>query len=209
MKLVFISDTHNKHEQINVPPCDVVCHCGDSTMHGDLSEYLVFAKWFARLEAKHKVLIPGNHDFCLQEMLDICKEETNGYGIHLLLDSGIVLDGVSFWGTPWVPNLVNWAFYGPRDQLLNKFSLVPNGVNVLLSHGPPRGMMDNVRLQNVGSEEMREMTNEVKPKIHAFGHIHEGTGMRRMEDGRVFINCSSLDERYNVRPENNYYEVTL
>lgn len=209
MKIVFISDTHNKHESLEIPECDVVAHCGDSTMHGDLGEYLVFAKWFGRLPAKHKVLIPGNHDFCLQEMLDICVHETDGYNIRLLLDSGVILDGVSFWGTPWVPNLINWAFYGNREQLIQRYSLIPEGINVLLSHGPPRGIMDNVRVENVGSVELLNETLDVKPRIHAFGHIHEGTGMRRMEDGRLFINCSSLDERYQPRKENNMFVVTI
>jgi selenophosphate synthetase-related protein len=32
--VVFISDTHGRHDSVRVPACDVLCHCGDIMFMG-------------------------------------------------------------------------------------------------------------------------------------------------------------------------------
>ena len=89
MKLVFISDTHNQHNNINVPEGDFIIHCGDVSGRGYKSEIEFFVDWFSSLPHRHKIMIPGNHDFLFEEYYDIAKNMVDSRGIVCLIDSGI------------------------------------------------------------------------------------------------------------------------
>ena len=57
MKILQISDTHNRHQQLtNLPVADVIVHCGDFTDMGTEDEVLDFLNWFIGLPYAHKVL---------------------------------------------------------------------------------------------------------------------------------------------------------
>ncbi|KAK3334525.1 Metallo-dependent phosphatase-like protein [Neurospora tetraspora] len=55
---------------------------------------------------------------------------------------------------------------------------VPPEADVVISHGPPRGVLDVSRLTRTscGSVELWERVKEVRPRLHVFGHIHEAWG---------------------------------
>jgi len=176
-KVVCISDTHSDHLRLkNLPEeADIIIHSGDCTHEGKLSEYVLFIEWFSSLPYKHKVLVPGNHDFLCEQMpiwsRDLAKEK----GVHYLLDSGIELEGFKIWGSPWTPYCGNWAF-SPRDsvKLIVAFNNIPLDTNILVTHGPPKGTFDN----NYGSEHLMSAISHLKElKLHCFGHIHEGYGI--------------------------------
>ena len=60
MKILQISDTHNKHQKLtNLPTADVIVHCGDFTEQGTEEEVLDFLNWFIELPFKHKIFITG------------------------------------------------------------------------------------------------------------------------------------------------------
>ena len=66
MKILQISDTHTKHQQLTyLPTADVIVHCGDFTEQGTEEEVLDFLNWFIELPYKHKIFVTGNHDLCL------------------------------------------------------------------------------------------------------------------------------------------------
>eukprot|EP01084_Bolivina_argentea_P174777 302736_1 len=73
IKLLCISDTHNKHDEIkNIPSADILIHCGDFTMYGKLTEIQNYDKWIENLikvekKFKYAILIAGNHDITLEE----------------------------------------------------------------------------------------------------------------------------------------------
>ena len=47
MKILQISDTHNRHNELtNLPEADVIIHCGDFTEQGTEEEVLDFLNWF-------------------------------------------------------------------------------------------------------------------------------------------------------------------
>lgn len=103
MKILAISDTHNQHSKLEIPKCDILIHAGDATGHGSESETRKFLNWFAKTEAAHKIYVEGNHDFYGErfpnELELMCEER----GITLLKDSGTVIDGNVFWGSPVQP----------------------------------------------------------------------------------------------------------
>jgi Icc-related predicted phosphoesterase len=211
MKLVFISDTHNKHSKISVPDGDFIIHCGDVSGRGYKEEIISFADWFSSLPHKHKIMIPGNHDFMFEKDFDSAKNITDSRNIHLLIDSLVEIEGIKFWGSPITPWFHDWAFNRYRGSTIeHHWNKIPEGIDVLITHGPPAYMENSLSLvlegEDVGCGDLyNAIKRRVKPKISAFGHIHEGYGTHH--DGEtLFINCSILDRRY--APKNKPIEVT-
>jgi Icc-related predicted phosphoesterase len=75
--------------------------------------------------------------------------------------------------------------------------LIPTGTDVLITHGPPMGILDVVRGDHVGCQDLFDRIQLIQPAVHAFGHIHEGSGVHE-KDGTTFVNASICDRRYNA-----------
>jgi len=105
MKIVCISDTHEKHRLLKVPDGDMLIHSGDFTMLGDRKWVEDFNEWLGELPHKHKIVIPGNHDFGFEVDYRriITPEQVKEYEGLLtncvyLNDSGITIEGLNIWG---------------------------------------------------------------------------------------------------------------
>jgi len=206
MKIVTISDTHGKHNDVtpDLPEGDIIIHAGDCTNHGKDYELLNFLDWFGGLPYKHKIFIAGNHDFCFEPTLsaippiypDIAQEYKDK-GIIYLMDQMVEVEGLKIYGSPWQPRFYDWAFNVNRgEEIAKKWAGIPEGLDILVTHGPAFGILDStIGGMRVGCEELYKKVFEVKPKYHICGHIHFGYGMRIL-DGVTFINASSLGEDY-------------
>ena len=84
-------------------------------------------------------------------------------------------------------------------ELAEKWKLIPHDTDILITHGPPHGILDEVPrkywIENTGCEELRKKVEEIRPKAHIFGHIHCGYGQTE-KFGVKFINASNCDESY-------------
>ena len=199
MRIVCLSDTHDLHAEIVVPDGDLLIHAGDVSQGGQPEEIRAFADWFAALPHRHKVLIAGNHDFLFERESEHARTlVTNAV---YLCDEAVEIEGLRIWGSPWQPWFYDWAFNLARGpEIRAKWDLIPEDCDILVTHGPPAGHGDvTVRGEGVGCEDLREAVRRVRPRLHVFGHIHEGYGLTRA-DGTVFVNASSCDVRY--RPVN-------
>lgn len=208
-RITFISDSHTKHEKLNefLPGGDILIHSGDISSRGHTIELLDFFKWFDGLHKyDHKIFIAGNHDFGFQTEPELIKGLLTGYkNIDYLEDDWISIDNgentIKIWGSPWQPEFHSWAFNLPRGKKIKeKWDLIPDDVDILVTHGPPFGKLDYVPISgiNVGCEELLLKVEEIKPKIHQFGHIHEGAGYVYNGDTH-FFNASVLNDRYEFR----------
>ncbi|HYW54792.1 MAG TPA: metallophosphoesterase family protein [Candidatus Elarobacter sp.] len=204
MRLVAVSDTHNRAESIAIPDGDVLLHAGDLTMKGSWSELLQAARWLRALGERYRavVAIPGNHDFGAESDPDDTRALFESYGITWLVDEPAVIDGVRFYGSPWQPWFYDWAFNFPRwdggEAARAAWSRIPHDTDVLITHGPPRGILDltSPAEEHAGCPYLLDAVRE-RPAIraHVFGHIHEGYGQRR-EGDTLFVNASTCDLRY-------------
>lgn len=204
MNITFISDTHGEHHRIpkaHLPGGDAIIHCGDISNRGYKEEIRVFLEWFSKLDQyTHKIFIAGNHDFFFEKNPLQSKELVEQYpNVTYLQDSSITIDGVKIYGSPWQPEFFNWAFNLPRngDRLKVKWMDIPRDTDILITHGPPFGVLDvaprgNI---NVGCELLMEEHQHIKPIIHAFGHIHHSYG-HVLRDNFHYINASCLNEEY-------------
>jgi len=190
MRIVCVSDTHAKHHLTVVPDGDVLVHGGDITRRGQLEDVEDFDRWLGTLPHKHKIVICGNHDFCFQEKPAEARARIT-HAIYLE-DSGCEIDGVTFYGSPWQPWFGGWAFNLARgEELANVWAKIPDRVDVLITHGPPQGILDRTnRDEFAGCRDLFHRVFEVKPKLHVFGHIHEAAGRSEI-DGITFVNAST------------------
>lgn len=207
MRIVCISDTHNCNEQVAVPDGDLLIHSGDATITGTLHEIKLFNRWFASLPHPVKIFVAGNHDTLFEQRPDEAQALLD-IGVIYLQDSAIELEGLKIYGSPWQPRFYDWAFNLMRGaELAEKWKLIPDEVDVLITHGPPNGILDLVPRQGwnekTGCEELRKRVEEIaefgRLKLHVFGHIHCGYGVHE-ELGVKFVNASICDEDY--RPSN-------
>lgn len=202
MKLVFISDTHCLHEQVKVPNGDIVFHCGDALSYGTHKEFLQFIHWYASLPHKYKVYTPGNHDRFVEAQFDLAKIMCQEKGIHLLHNELISIEGLSIYGSAFTPTFFNWSFMLDRGLEIKKaWDKIPTDLDVLISHGPPYGILDECSNGHVGCEELNAAILLKKPKIAAFGHIHEQGAKIESKNNILYINASVCDEDY--RPVNS------
>jgi len=187
MEITFISDTHNLHDKLDLAGGEVLVHCGDVTTWGRKKEFDKFIDWFTRQEYKTKIFVAGNHDFCLEEEGWVVPSN-----IFYLKSSEVIVDGLKFYGHPYTPIYGNMAFNMSEDGLEKENNKVPIDTDVLITHGPPYGILDRTHNgNNVGSASLRRLFLNFNPYINAFGHIHEAYGFRMLDGSRtVFTNCS-------------------
>jgi len=206
MKIAFISDTHNKHEKLNFSSeiyedVDTIIHSGDFSHN--LPQLFEFMEWYSKTPFKNHILIPGNHELCVQKNEDLFYRACKKYDIIGLIDDEVIIDGIKIYGTPWTPVYFNWA-YMKDDYLLDiVWDKIPDDTNILVSHGPSYGILDTVNDYgnkiNVGSRTLADRMDELdKLKIHIFGHIHLSRGMYK-ENGISYINASSINDNYNIK----------
>jgi Icc-related predicted phosphoesterase len=206
LRLVCISDTHNRHQKLALPPGDILVHAGDFSGRGRPDEIRAFDEWLASLPHRHKVVIAGNHDFLFEKS----PAEARALLRHAvyLQDEGVELEGLRFWGSPWQPWFFDWAFNLQRGEpLREKWALIPPGTDVLVTHGPPLGHGDRTADgEAVGCADLLDAVRRLQPRLHVFGHIHEGYGST-LEGRTACHNVSTCDLGY--RPVNAPVVVEL
>lgn len=194
VRIVCISDTHTLHDRLVVPDGDVLVHTGDLSRRGTEREIRAFDLWLGTLPHRHKLVVAGNHDFGFQDA-----SGSTGWLVHgrYLQDVAVTIDGVRFYGSPWQPWFHDWAFNLPRGEpLAAVWARIPADTDVLLTHSPPHGILDaTVYGEHVGCEELADAVARLRPRLHVFGHIHEGYG-ELVREGTRFVNASSCNVRY-------------
>lgn len=207
MIIAVLSDTHNKTSTLRkknaIPDADVYIFPGDMTSFGYDHELRNWRAEVQRLldQGKQVVAIPGNHERGVEanyaNALEIIDPRPD-LGFHWLLDSGCEIDGVQFWGSPWQPYFGGWAYnLKLESELAEKWDMIPDGTDVVITHGPPAGILDvTSRNESVGSTSLLVRISDLKPQVHCFGHIHESYG-RMTIGGTEYINAAICTKSYD------------
>lgn len=184
-------------------------------MHNHDPEYqsywitTTFANWLRNIDAKHKIVVGGNHDFAMQRWNEHYRHMPWTY----LQDRYTEVEGLKIWGTPWVTNLPSWAFNATELDIAKKYDKMPRDVDIIVSHGPAYGIVDRLVgiVSHVGSTTAaNRLMYEDWPKLKAFvcGHIHEAHGYENVK-GIDFYNVAYLDRNYDIDNPNGYTEIVL
>ena len=192
MKIWHISDTHEMHDQLKVPDgIDMVIHSGDMTnsrrMDKNSVELWPFIDWFKSLPISHKVLIAGNHDSAIEGRM-LTQADWDRWQIHYLENNWVEISGHKIWGSPVTPQFNNWCFMMSRDKTHKVWDIIPNDTDIVVTHGPPQGILDLTKgrswtneagdfvpatLEQVGCRSLAKRMEKLQPKLHCFGHIHD------------------------------------
>lgn len=197
MRVVCLSDTHERHAEIDVPDGDLLLHAGDFTGKGDIKAILNFAAWMGSLPHPHKVVIPGNHDLLFEKDWNHARILMGSSGARLLNQEQIKVDDLTIWGEPRQPEFYNWAFNVPREGMRRVWEQAPRNVDIVLTHGPPHGIGDRSgRDERVGCRYLFDYIVEVQPKLVVCGHIHGGYGRYKVGQ-TLIVNASNCTEQYH------------
>ena len=195
MKILHLSDTQGCHRRLpEMPETDILIHSGDVSLNGSEREVLDFLSWFCDLEGyRHKVWIGGNHDFCLAGASITGLDEN----CHYLCNSGIEIEGLKIYG---VPLFMESSIGGKMNTLIDR---IPSDTDILITHQPPYGILDEIAGVHYGSEDLLVKVGTVQPRLHLFGHNHEGYGQethRWADTGSttLFVNSVILNESYEL-----------
>jgi Icc-related predicted phosphoesterase len=177
MKVVVISDTHNQEHRLGHLSGDVLIHCGDlfnlfSPKPDDLAR---LDAWFGTLAFDAILVTGGNHDLALESALAHTQQPFSN--AKVLVDAGVVIGGVRFYGSPWVPELSGHAFYANAEQLRIAWQKIPTHTDVLITHTPPANILDESRHGlSLGCPLLAYELQRIVPKVHCFGHVHASAG---------------------------------
>jgi Icc-related predicted phosphoesterase len=191
LRLVLLSDTHQFHREVEVPDGDVLIHAGDFTMFSkSMTAIGDFNTWLGELPHRLKICVPGNHEFFLEAAPSQRSLLSNA---TVLINEGIEIDGFRIWGSPVTP-LYGGAFglssAADRRQL---YAQIPEDTDLLITHGPPFGILDIVPGSELhsGCHELLEAVVRIRPKLHVFGHAHGAHGIFQT-DHTTFVNAALL-----------------
>jgi len=241
-----MSDNHGKLD-FSVPSCDLLLIGGDvcpdwapgTSWGSSMQEQWLNSKWLNWLDAQpadRVIATFGNHDFVrkqeapanfkVDELVEISTGERIPCGCPPSTDNcrcKLNTNGLKIWFSPWSNTFGGWAWMADPDTLGAAYSLIPNDIDIIVSHQPPYGYGDQVPeryrfspsdIENdghVGSRELLATIERVKPKVLICGHIHSGFGLYyhvRLDGGKTKIyNVSIVDEAYHR--VNNPTEIVL
>lgn len=209
MKLICISDTHGRHRKLDLPEGDILIHAGDFTSHGTENNVRDFADWLDDQDYKDKIVIAGNHDkYCYEfpKETEIMFDRENLY--YLRDDAWYNEYNRYIYGSPYSSYFLNWFFNIPPGEEFKKWQELPDCLNsqILITHGPPHGVRDMVGDRSLGDIDLRNRVEVIRPKLHIFGHIHNGYGIEEI-GGITYINCSVLDESYSLVNKPIVFEI--
>jgi|SRR5579863_9701422 len=211
---------------------DLLIVAGDLTARDTLEEHLEFVKWCGRQHYGHVIYIAGNHDnLCL-------KEPVKNKKVEYLFDSGTEFDyekqvahpastshvsidvlmtetkKIKIWGSPWTKTFPGMnphcmAFTcDTEEQLAEKFAMIPNDIDILITHSPPYGILDQTSKNRCGSTYLlNKFRGSTNLKLHVFGHIHENGGKCAQIGMIKYVNASHVNEHYE--PVNKPIRVIL
>jgi Icc-related predicted phosphoesterase len=204
---------------------DILIITGDLTAMDTVIQHFDVLAWLQEQSYRKKILVSGNHDMFLEKNPDFYKD-TN---IDHLCDSGTEFEGIKIWGSPWTSSFkgINphcTAYTVPmgshvEDRLMESWDKIPHNTDILVTHGPPSGILDTMPQRQygfsfrVGSKSLYAWLKFLgKPRLHVFSHIHESYGKTENlpshgDKMMISVNCSIMNERY--KPVNAPIRIIL
>ena len=204
MKIWCISDTHERHNELKIPNnIDLVIFAGDEANSSNpvenYSKSLKFFEWYDNLDVQYKIFVPGNHSTAVESGLITNDMFPN---IIFLIHTEFSIEGYKIFGSPYTPAFgKSWSYMKKRSRLSEVWSTIPDDTDILITHGPPKGILDlttdtedRYKIAQVGCKSLYSRVSDIRPRLHVFGHIHSekkfhNNGML-LRDKISFVNAS-------------------
>ncbi len=189
------------HQQVKIPDADLLIFAGDMSVCRTVQDVAGFNDFLKTLPHRHKIVIGGNHDHLLANSPELGRKLLQD--VIYLQDEAVVIEGIKIYGSPWQPifntNACD-AFALSRGRIMReKWAMIPEDTDILITHTPPCGIMDEDGGVSHGCSDLLVVVQRITPTFHIFGHIHNHNGMQTI-DRTTFINCNVKDKKERVRP---------
>ena len=183
MKILHISDTHGFHNDFpkdRFDGIDMVIHSGDCSnsrlLNHSILEITNFLNWYEMLPVAYKIFVAGNHDTAIARR-NIREADIEARGIMYLENESVEIEGLKIWGSPITPTFGDWSFMKARDKTHEVWDTIPVGTDIIVVHGPPKGIRDlsldrENNLEMCGDKALGKRINIINPQAVLFGHIH-------------------------------------
>jgi|688.fasta_scaffold717693_2 Icc-related predicted phosphoesterase len=197
--ITHISDTHGYHQSVKLIGGDILIHSGDIVDYKRKIRTHEIIEWIDNTPYEYKLIVLGNHD-----------EELSNFELPdkiILLNNKVVnIFGIRFYGvTSTVKERISRMCFGELSELEIKNELRDEKFDILITHGPPKGILDNRYGNSIGSLNLLDYVSKNKPKYHLFGHAHHSKGTY-FNGSTIFSNASIVhilaDEIVNGVPFN-------
>lgn len=170
-RIYAYADTHGKpHKLPN--DADIIICAGDVGLYTEM-DVVAYMQRLSECPCPLILFVPGNHDL----FFDLEPEQAARLlppNVHLL-QGAYSYGGIRFYGLTAAP----W---------LHCPCILPKGIDILITHGAPKGYLD----EGCGCPLLTEAIRHYRPHLHIFGHAHEAFGEALDSDfGTRFINVSS------------------
>ena len=217
MNILLISDTHCQHKKLNqylhdpdyIKDIDLIIHAGDASNNKstaiNCNELHDFLEWYSDLNIKNKIFVPGNHDTSWEAKMI---KEFDYPDIEFLVHQDITINNVKFFGSPYTPTFgTGWAYNRNRAKLFEYWEEIPKDTDILITHGPPKGILDLTyhsasMFESVGDKSLLNRVFNLNVSYHVFGHIHDEPNIinsgHRIINNTIFINATMTDLKYNL-----------
>ena len=205
-RVIAISDTHSRHNQVKIPDGDILIHAGDITSLGSKDQVSDFLFWFSRQPHKHKIFVAGNHDWWLANHKNIISTIIPS-NVTYLNNQEVVIEGIKIYGSPY-SSKYSFLCFGLDDmELVHNWNLIPSDTDVLVTHTPSYGVLDTGRTGlSMGSSRLKERLSRLNVKYHICGGVHNAYGVLQ-QNGIYSINASICTENYD--PSNKPIELDV
>lgn len=199
MKVVCASDFHGMlPSPASVPECDLLVLAGDLSIGSYAWWEDEFKPWLRDVPAEEIVGVAGNFD--VLATAESGREYLRSLPWHFLHDETEEVAGLLVHGAPWASEHHGWPFCEPEDFLETRWDLIDPKTEVLVVHGPPKGVFDQVSNPypnedpsgHVGSPSLFKKITELADnelKLAVWGHIHEARGVREIP-GLTLVNAA-------------------
>jgi len=220
VRFVAVSDTHRYHDKVDLPAGEVLLYAGDSVGNygrsSDISRHFAeFLSWLAKQSRRFArvYFIAGNHETFLDDQLFDAAAGVDQLHRFLaatrkciyLENGGAVYRGIQLFGSPITVSRVETegkryysrAFERFADQRAEVWADLPEGLDLLMTHCPPRGHLCHCAAGDpLLTERLGAMLSP--PRFHVFGHDHDFLGVDR-DERTIFLNVAQ-DECLRTDP---------
>ncbi len=220
IKVTSIADLHGFLPDYSNYKSDIFCICGDLSplnLQNDVPLMYMwiekrFIPWVNNLPCDKVFLVAGNHDIIFSR--ENGKEIFMGTKVFYAEDDCYEYDDKIIYGTPWCRIFGNWSFMLTSEGLKEKYSQIPENVDLLLTHDVPFNRNDiclepiwESENEHIGNIPLLEEVELKKPKHHCVGHLHSTSKVPTKFGDTMQYNCSIVNEKYKLTYEPQVFEI--
>lgn len=197
MKVYALSDQHGYLNDLQLPEdADLILHAGDVCPDiGKAQSAWIKNNWLQWRGHAPLFGTFGNHDWV----------DVNSAPSCFFVNEVHQINGLAVYFSPFSNRFGAWSWMADPEDLAKVYGAIPEGIDILVSHQPPYGYGDKLDPRylmgeadpHVGSKELLEAIDRVKPKVVICGHIHSGYGVYN-RNSTVIYNVAVVNEEYKV-----------